>query len=586
MSTLATRLFSSRVPLPSRVGRVVLNECMYVVCTALVQCERVCSDWRSVGRKQRSKRGTQHTTQHHSHTHPIATPYHTTEMSFNIHSAGASVPIRRTIHTNGSTSTAPSSQQQPHPQRTIIKVNRQAKVVVKRPNGTPSNGNASQQREITFGSAPIVTASVSEAPRILMKKIAMKRRSGDVTTFTRTITQADMQDDESANDSVLESASKRGRSDDRSLIASRDGSFAITIPASAALSSFASASSSSPTASFAPLPTPQPLFSALKSSPFSSSLREKVSAAALQRVTAQAQKQKATTNGNSKPVTNTNTTPTPVASPTPSPPQSKKAVPSEPPTTVLIRNLAPNVQPRFIVSQLFGPFHVASITVDTDPVTHACTGTAEAIFIHSAEANEAVQLCQGQHLFGQPVRLSIIAQKDLPASEMISSAVVATSSPAVAPTQSLLLPSSSSSRPLTQQATFATSTGHASSLPLVPASTSTGPLFSAAAAAHRNGDSVLSSPGANIGFVWDGLDPSMDEGETIFNITNLRLPNPPPPSSLDSSPASMSASSIPRKKPLEVQLKNGSTLATSSSSPTTHTPTSFVTKSGISVKKR
>lgn len=130
-----------------------------------------------------------------------------------------------------------------------------------------------------------------------------------------------------------------------------------------------------------------------------------VSAATASRVQEEAAKRLANTNSKTN-------TPAGSAAVTPAPSVAAApvavAAPAAPLTTVLLRNLAPTVTAKFLLTHLFGLFDVPSIVIDSDPDTGLCTGTAEARFVHAKEAQEAVSTLQGQQLLAQPVRMSII----------------------------------------------------------------------------------------------------------------------------------------------------------------------------------
>lgn len=223
--------------------------------------------------------------------------------------------------------------------------------------------------------------------------------------------------------------------------------------------------------------------------------------------------------------------PPPAASRVLSPLARSSAVPG-PSTTVLVRNLASGVDPRFLLTHLFGSFDVASLTVDTDPLTHACNGTAEVVFARESDARDAIAQCQGQQLLGKQVRLSIIAQKEATETKEQVEERQRQNDRQSAPQQPQAMPAR------------ATNTA-AAFFNLEPAGSTAAPASAVAPALPSSfHPSPFSAPPSNVGFVWGGdeSNSSVDGGaETVFNITNLKMQNQP---------------SAPTRKPLQVRPKS------------------------------
>jgi hypothetical protein len=412
--------------------------------------------------------------------------------------------------------TSQQKQQQPQGLRKVIVTSRGAKQ-----QQSDSDSRVSfNTNSITAAAAPSAGGFVVSAANGGKRSVAKKRRSADVTTFTRTITNDDMQDDPDPSEQEgSEAAPKRGKV-----------GRGETLPASVA-----------PT--FA-LPTPAPVktLSRVQASAGQPEIKRPAAAAP---------------------------TPTPVA-PVSAPMQVSSA--TGPRVTVLLRNLAPGVDGTLLGKQILGIFNYDQIIVDTDPATHACLGTAEVLFEHEADALEAVQLCQGQLVLGKPLRMSILREKtqvETPEEkeerekrerereqrrkeQERSAQQAAQQQPALQPKQATHVPKS---LPLyapsaAAAASFAPIISFSSS-PSASLASSSPPLASPAAAGP-----ILSSQPLNLGFAWDKeVDGATAAGagvqvgsalnqpfvwgnerddsvqlnatgngvaDTIFNITNLR----------------------------------------------------------------
>jgi hypothetical protein len=173
--------------------------------------------------------------------------------------------------------------------------------------------------------------------------------------------------------------------------------------------------------------------------------------------------------------------------------------------TVLLRNLAAGATAKLLITQLFSPYSIAALRVDTDGRGGGCAGTAEADFLVLSEAMEAVRTLQGRMLLGQPVRLTLLSERgdDTAAGNSNGNAMsyelTGTVPPAAAaaPASSVVHASAAS----ISAATAATAASVSS-----PADSFTGPLFSQPSNAS--------------------LAPSLGPADVMFNITNRGLLTP------------------------------------------------------------
>lgn len=249
-------------------------------------------------------------------------------------------------------------------------------------------------------------------------------------------------------------------------------------------------------------------------------------------------------------------------------------------TVVLLRNLAPSVSAKFILTHLFGLFDVRTINVDTDAATGNCSGTAEAYFLRQQDAEEAVALGQGQMMLGQPVRLSIVQANQteaMPEPMQVQQQTQQARQPQqqqpqqqqrAASSVSASSVSSSGPAPASSQSSSGVSGGVSFSYIYLPSYARRPTPTGSASIDPANPGSVFSNQLTNLGFVFDELTAAAaaagaDGTDTVFNITNRRGAHVPAASasSSESSGPLVLSSGVVKAKTLQLALKPKPTAA-------------------------